>query len=146
MNTSVQLRPRSLLTHELTLGSLANEQSGTSVLLKVSQLYDLATALDDSTADLQHLPALGVVPSAWRNALPLAQGAAAVLLAVGLGTAALRLFQPGLVAVNQPQRSPNSITALAPPASPSSSVALPSLRPRPAAPLTLPQYQTSLSV
>jgi Domain of unknown function (DUF4335) len=140
-DASVQIRPRSLLTHELTLGSLANEQSGNSVLLKVSQLYDLATALDDSAADLQHLPALGVVSPAWRNALPLAQGAAAVLLAVGLGTAALRLFQPGLVVVNQPQRSSDSITALAPSASPSSNAALPSLRPRPAAPLTLPSIK-----
>jgi Domain of unknown function (DUF4335) len=138
--SSVQLRPRSLLTHELTLGSLANESSGSSVVLKVSQLYDLATALDDSAADLQHLPALSVASSSWRTALPLAQSAAAVLLAVGLGTAAWQLFQPSFVAVRKPQRSPDITTALAPSASPSSK-ALPSLRPRPAAPLNLPSIQ-----
>jgi Domain of unknown function (DUF4335) len=138
--SSVQIRPRSLLTHELSLGSLANESSGSSVVLKVSQLYDLATALDDSAADLQHLPALSVASSSWRTALPLAQSAAAVLLAVGLGTAAWQLFQPSFVAVNKPQRSPDITTALAPPASPSSK-ALPSLRPRPVAPLNLPSIQ-----
>ncbi len=139
-DTSVQIRPRSLLTHELTLGNLANESSGTSVVLKVSQLYDLATALDDSAADLQHLPALSVASSSWRSALPLAQSAAAVLLAVGLGTAAWRLFQPSWVAVQEPQRSPDMTTALAP-SSPPSSRALPSLRPRPAAPLVLPRIK-----
>jgi Domain of unknown function (DUF4335) len=139
-DASVQIRPRSLLTHELTLGSLANESSGSSLVLKVSQLYDLATALDDSAADLQHLPALAVASPSWRTALPLARSAAVVLLTVGLGTAAWRLFQPGLVAVNQPERPSDSITALAPPASPSAK-ALPSLRPRPSIPLTLPSIQ-----
>jgi hypothetical protein len=138
---SVQIRPRSLLTHELTLGSLANESSGSSVVLKVSQLYDLATALDDSATDLQHLPALSVASPSWRNALPLAQGAAAVLLAVGLGTAAWQLSQPGFVAVNKPQRSPDTTTALAPPISSPSSKALPSLHPRPSKPSMLPSIK-----
>jgi Domain of unknown function (DUF4335) len=140
-NSSIQLRPRSLLTHELTLGSLANERSGSSLVLKVSQLYDLATALDDSAIDLQHLPALSVASPSWRNALPLVSSAAVILLTVGLGTAAWRLFQPGLVAENKPQNSPDASTALAPPASPSSNEALPSLRPRPSAPLTLPSIK-----
>lgn len=140
-DSAIQLRSRSLLTHELTLGSLANERSGSSLILKVSQLYDLATALDDSAVDLQHLPTLSVASPSWRNALPLVSSAAVILLTVGLGTAAWRLFQPGLVAVQQPPRSPDTITALAPPASPSSSKALPSLRPRPSAPLTLPSIK-----
>jgi Domain of unknown function (DUF4335) len=140
-DSSIQLRPRSLLSHELTLGSLANERSGSSLVLKVSQLYDLATALDDSAVDLQHLPTLSVASPSWRNALPLVSSAAILLLTVGLGSVAWRLFQPGLVAVKQPPRSPDTKTALAPPASPSSSKALPSLRPRPSAPLTLPSIK-----
>jgi Domain of unknown function (DUF4335) len=138
---SVQIRPRSLLTHELTLGSLANERSGASLVLKVSQLYDLATALDDSAADLQHIPALTVASNPWQTVLPLARSAAVVLLTVGLGTAAWRLSQPSMVAVNESKRSPDSITALAPPASPLANKALPSLRPRPSAPLTLPSIK-----
>jgi hypothetical protein len=140
-DSSIQLHPRSLLSHELTLGSLANERSGSSLVLKVSQLYDLATALDDSAVDLQHLPALSVASPSWRNALPLVSSAAILLLTVGLGSVAWRLFQPGLVTVQQPPRSPDTKTALAPPASPSSSKALPSLRPRPSAPLTLPSIK-----
>jgi Domain of unknown function (DUF4335) len=138
VTSDVQIRSHSLLTHELMLGSLASESSGPSVLLKVSQLYDLASALDDYTVDFQSL-ALISAPT-WRTALPLARSAAAVLLAVGLGATAWRLFQPGLVAVNETERSPSATTALAPPTA-SSSRALPPLRPQPVTPLALPTVQ-----
>ncbi|MCG9891028.1 MAG: DUF4335 domain-containing protein [Thermosynechococcaceae cyanobacterium MS004] len=137
--SAIQLHPRSLLTHELVLGSLANEQSGDRLLLKVSELYDLATALEESTADLQQLPALAAAPT-WRTALPL-RSAAAIVLTVGLGAVAWRFFQPGLVAVNQTEQSSGTTTALAPPSAGLTPKALPSLSPRPSTPLNLPKIQ-----
>lgn len=131
------LRPRSLLTHELMLGSLATAQSGSSLLLKVSQLYDLATALEDCTTDLQQMPAL-IAAERPVAVMPFLRSAAVVLLTVGLGTATWRLFQTGPVAVN-PSAS-TSKTAMAPSATP-----LPSApSPFPSAlsrPLNLPSIQ-----
>ncbi len=109
------LRPRSLLTHELMLGSLATAQSGSSLLLKVSQLYDLATALEDCTTDLQQMPTL-IAAERPAVIMPFLRSAAVVLLTVGLGTATWRLFQTGPVAVN-PSAS-TSKTAMAPSATP----------------------------
>ncbi len=141
----VQLRPQSLLTHELLLGNLATEQSGPSVVLKVSQLFDLATALEDCTADLQQLPAVATAPAPWRTTLlPFARSAAILAMTVGLGAVTWRLIQPGLIANNQTERSPTSNVAIAPVApspSPSSQKIL-TPPPRPATkPLALPSVQ-----
>jgi hypothetical protein len=142
LSPSLQIHPRTLLTHELVLGDLATDQSGPSVVLKVSQLYDLATALEDCTADLQQLPDL-VVTTPWRTALlPIAQHAAMVLLTVGLGTATWRLLQFGPTAMNQAARSPSSKTAMAPkdPFS-ADTKSLPSPKKAESSPLVLPQVQ-----
>lgn len=131
------LRPRTLLTHELLLGSLATEQSGPSLLLKVSQLYDLATALEDCSADLQQIPSL---MAAERPAvMPLLRSAAAVLLAVGLGTATWRLFQTGPIAVS-PSTS-TSDTAMAPAAPPPTQQTLPAPAATPSSVLRLPTVE-----
>ncbi len=131
------LRPRSLLTHELMLGSLATAQSGSSLLLKVSQLYDLATALEDCTTDLQQMPAL-IAAERPVAVMPFLRSAAVVFLTVGLGTATWRLFQTGPVAVNP--SSSTSKTAMAPSATPLPSVpsTFPSALSRP---LNLPSIQ-----
>jgi Domain of unknown function (DUF4335) len=131
------LRPHSLLTHELMLGSLATDQSGPSLLLKVSQLYDLATALEDCTAELQQMPSL-IAAERPAAIMPLLRSAAVVLLTVGLGTATWRLFQTGPVAVT-PSAS-TSKTALAPSVTPLPSTAspFPSALSRP---LNLPSIQ-----
>ena len=133
---AVALRPRSLLTHELLLGNLATAQSGPSLVLKVSQLYDLATALEDCTADLQQLPTF--IAAERPVVMPFLRSAALVLLTVGLGTATWRLFQTGPIAVNPP--SPSSTTAMAPATTPTPSA----LAPVPSAPpraLNLPSIQ-----
>jgi Domain of unknown function (DUF4335) len=145
-DTPVQLRPQSLLTHELLLGNLATEQSGPSVVLKVSQLFDLATALEDCTADLQQLPAVATAPAPWRTTLlPLARSAAILAMTVGLGAVTWRWLQPGLIATKQTERSPTSNVAIAPVApslSPSPSNKILTSPPRPATkPLTLPSVQ-----
>jgi Domain of unknown function (DUF4335) len=134
--SAVALRPRSLLTHELLLGNLATAQSGPSLVLKVSQLYDLATALEDCTADLQQLPTF--IAAERPVIMPFLRSAALVLLTVGLGTATWRLFQTGPIAVNT--SSPSSTTAMAPSATPTPSA----LAPVPSAPpraLNLPSIQ-----
>jgi Domain of unknown function (DUF4335) len=141
---NLQLRPRTLLTHELLLGDLATEQSGPSVVLKASQLFDLATALEDCTTDLQQLPAVANTPAPWPTTLlPLARSAAILIMTVGLGTVTWRLLQSGPMATNTVQKAPTSDIAMAP-ASPSplpSSKILPP-PPRPATkPLTLPSVQ-----
>jgi hypothetical protein len=125
-----------LLTHELLLGNLATTQSGPSLVLKVSQLYDLATALEDCTADLQQLPTF--IAAERPVVMPFLRSAALVLLTVGLGTATWRLFQTGPIAVNT--SSPSSTTAMAPSATPAPST----LAPVPSAPpraLNLPSIQ-----
>jgi hypothetical protein len=141
---NLQLRPRTLLTHELLLGNLATEQSGPSVVLKASQLFDLATALEDCITDLQQLPAVATTPAPWPTTLlPLARSAAILVMTVGLGTVTWRLLQSGPMATNTAQKAPTSDIALAP-ASPSP---LPSNKilpppPRPATkPLALPSVQ-----
>jgi hypothetical protein len=132
---AVALRPRSLLTHELWLGNLATEQSGPSLLLKASQLYDLATALEDCTADLQQLPTL--IAADRPAVMPFLRSAALVLITVGLGTATWRLFQTGPIAVN-PSAS-TSKTAMAPvKPTPSALTPVPSASSRP---LKLPSIQ-----
>jgi Domain of unknown function (DUF4335) len=135
----LQLRPHSLLNHELLLGHLATAETGPSITLKVSQLYDLATALDDYNADFQSLAELAVAPTTWRTALPLARSAAVVLLTVGLGATVWRLFQPEFIATNDAGRVPNAGPAQVP--SPSPSKSLPSLRPPSLKPLVLPTVQ-----
>ncbi len=138
----LQLQPRTLLTHELILGDLATEQSGPSVVLKVSQLYDLATALEDCAADLQQIPTVVSAPLPWRTALlPIAQRAAVVLLTVGLGTATWRLLQSGPIVLNQAERSPRSKTALAPAAPPSTQKPSPPSAKLKPSPLVLPKVK-----
>jgi hypothetical protein len=131
------LHPHSLLTHELKLGSLATAQSGPSLLLKVSQIYDLAAALEDCTADLQQMPSL-IAAERPAAIMPFLRSAAVVVLTVGLGTATWRLFQTAPVAINS--SSSNLKTAVAPSAAPRSSELspLPSL---PSRPLNLPSIQ-----
>ena len=134
-----QLRPRSLLTHELLFGSLATAQTGPGTLLKVSQLYDLATALDDFAADFQSLSDLAAAPPTWRTALPLARSAAVVLLTVGLGATVWRLFQPDFIATNEAVQAPSASSRQSP--SPSASKATPSLGKPFLKPLVLPSIQ-----
>jgi hypothetical protein len=133
---ALALCPQSLLTHELRLGNLATAESGPSLLLKASQLYDLATALEDCSADIQQMPTL--IAAERPVVMPWLRSAAILLITVGIGTATWKLFQTGPVAVRP--SAPTSETAMAPavtppPAAPSP---LPSI---PAKPLNLPSIQ-----
>jgi Domain of unknown function (DUF4335) len=82
----IYLQPKGLLTHNLVLGMLANERSGSTVSLSTLQLFDLANVLDEYHAEALTLPALGRV--SWSKSRGIAAG---LLLAVG-STAALMRF------------------------------------------------------
>ncbi|MBE9179237.1 DUF4335 domain-containing protein [Oculatella sp. LEGE 06141] len=55
----IRLKPKGLLSHELWLGGLATEESGSVVHLSALQLFDLANALDEYTAESLAIPSLG---------------------------------------------------------------------------------------
>lgn len=84
------LQPGRGLSHDLFLGSLANETE-TVIHLSVLQLFDLATALDDYAADVVALPSPSS-PKMVSNPPAWASIAALVLLAAGLMTVVVQLF------------------------------------------------------
>lgn len=55
---NIHLEPSTYLTHNLFLGSLANQTSGPVIQLSLLQLFDLATALDEYSTDVMALPTL----------------------------------------------------------------------------------------
>ncbi|MGV0026497.1 DUF4335 domain-containing protein [Phormidesmis priestleyi] len=85
------IQPRGILSHELFLGTLATEETGASIRLSAVQLADLATALDEYAADVTALPNLNR-PGWLKNPPQWTSIAATFLIAVGLATSALRLF------------------------------------------------------
>lgn len=87
---NIYLQPSSNLTHQLFLGSLANQVSGASIQLGLLQLFDLATALDEYMADVVALPIDIQQPRSSRFAIPAWAPVAAVLV-LGLGLMPLTL-------------------------------------------------------
>jgi hypothetical protein len=84
----IHLQLRSLVSHELHLGTLANEESRATVRLSTLQLFDLANALDEYAADTLTLPSLGnftglKLSATWARV-------AAVLLALGVTTSVFK--------------------------------------------------------
>lgn len=58
LGSDISLQPTSSLKHKLFLGTLANHVSGPVIQLSLLQLFDLATALDEYSADVLALPNL----------------------------------------------------------------------------------------
>jgi hypothetical protein len=143
-SAGIYLEPKGMLSHELHLGSLASEEAGSTIQLSAVQLADLATALDEYSADVTALPTLNrpswaTSPPAWGKI------AAASLVAIGLTTTAVRLLdrQPDpQTAASQGASSADQRLAVQPlPASPqpSPSLSLPSL---PTTTVPLPSLET----
>lgn len=105
VETGIQVQPKSWLSHELHLGTLATEESGEVVPLSTLQLFDLANALDDYQAEAVSLPALGR-PVWLRSPVGWAGIAAAALLTVGV-TGAIARF---VMDVSGPQMQTASVT------------------------------------
>ncbi|MBD2356869.1 DUF4335 domain-containing protein [Tolypothrix sp. FACHB-123] len=82
--TKIYLEPSSYLNHNLFLGSLANQTSGPVIQLSLLQLFDLATALDEYSADIMALPTLENTRSSTVRFPTWAPVAAVLVLGVGL--------------------------------------------------------------
>ena len=95
LSATPYLQPRGLVAHDLFLGPLATAESGPVVPLTALQLFDLATALDEYSAQMVALPKTkGRVrrlsaPPVWTYAT-----AAAVLALAGLTPAVMQLLKP----------------------------------------------------
>ncbi|MGC9503849.1 DUF4335 domain-containing protein [Baaleninema sp.] len=101
---SIYLQPKGFVSHELVLGSLATEETGTAIRLGTLQLFDLAAALEEYAADLGQLPERdGSI-----DPLPLWMSAAAgVVATLGLTAALGRLDL-----ARSPQPTPITVSAL----------------------------------
>lgn len=125
----IHIKPSTHLTHNLFLGSLANPASGNVIELSLLQLFDLATALDEYSADVMALPNL--TPRSTRTRIPTWAPVAAVLVvAVGLApltwqyanqnrqnqTAKKPTAQQNIALESSPQNQPSSgLPTFAPP-------------------------------
>ncbi len=150
------LQPGSGLAHNFFLGPLATNESGPVIQLSVLQLFDLATALDENSADMVSLqgvsqPKRAFSQPAWANI------AAILLLGVGLTIAVMQVLkwnpQKQTATTTAPQGSssknisqialqPSPLPKLSPPTQPQSSPEkLPSL---PTLDSTVPSHGASL--
>ncbi|MBD1911190.1 MULTISPECIES: DUF4335 domain-containing protein [unclassified Leptolyngbya] len=78
--SGIFIEPRGLLAHDLHLGTLSTPESGDVVRLSAVQLFDLANALDDYSAEMLALPSQQRAVSSTRR---WASMAAMLVLAIG---------------------------------------------------------------
>ncbi|OLT58133.1 DUF4335 domain-containing protein [Moorena bouillonii] len=88
----IHLQSKGLLSHSLFLGKLANQESGSVVDLSATQLFDLATALDEYAAEVVSLPKLNQ-PSWKPESSAWMRTAASMVLAVGVTAAVIKLLE-----------------------------------------------------
>ncbi|MBE9205011.1 DUF4335 domain-containing protein [Nostoc sp. LEGE 06077] len=141
----IYLEPSSSLTHKLHLGSLASQASSPFIQLSLLQLFDLASALDEYSADVMALPALNNTSSVIR--FPAWTPVAAVLV-LSVGLLPLTVQYANSYRQNQPttankNTSTESDVALAPPSSANLNTPLPGLTPSDNLPL-LPPIDSTL--
>ncbi|MBW4493783.1 MAG: DUF4335 domain-containing protein [Oscillatoria princeps RMCB-10] len=111
--TGIYLVRRSLVVHELFLGSLATGRTGPAIQLSALQLFDLATALDEYTADVVGVPR--EKGSNWLKQPPLwAKTVAVVAVTLGVATAGLKLVERQYAQMAAPA-APQQPVALQPP-------------------------------
>ncbi|MFW6358687.1 MAG: DUF4335 domain-containing protein [Chroococcales cyanobacterium] len=89
----LRIEPNGLLKHSLFLGPLASNPSEAEIHLSVVQLYDVASALEEYSADIAALPEMGSpglkkTPSLWIGS------AAAVVAALGITAVASWVANP----------------------------------------------------
>ncbi|MBD1842280.1 DUF4335 domain-containing protein [Cyanobacteria bacterium FACHB-63] len=92
-SAGIYLQPKGLISHQLHLGTLANDTSGAMLQLSAVQLADLAAALDEYSADVTALPTLE--KPRWLNTTP-AWGtiAAGLIVAIGITASIARVLEP----------------------------------------------------
>jgi len=120
---SPYLQQRGLVAHDLFLGPLETEESGPVVTLSVTQLFDLATALDEYATDLVALPEVEVSETRRLPAVPIWTYVAAgvVVAGAGLTLAAGQMLKPQkskvIAVAPSPESSPTDPMLLDPNAS-----------------------------
>ena len=88
----ITLQPKGLLAHTLTLGTLATEATGSNLVLTSTQLADLASVLDEHSAQTIALPVLKRDFAWTRSPAVWGKIAAGALLSVGLTATVLNQF------------------------------------------------------
>ena len=88
----ITLQPKGLLAHTLTLGTLATEATGPDLALTSTQLADLASVLDEHSAETIALPVLRRDFAWTRSTAVWGKVAAGALLSVGLTATVLNQF------------------------------------------------------
>ena len=88
----IALQPKGLLAHTLTLGTLATEATGPDLALTSTQLADLASVLDEHSAETIALPVLKRDFAWTRSTAVWGKIAAGTLLSVGLTATVLNQF------------------------------------------------------
>lgn len=101
------LEPKGLLHHRLQLGPLATVQSGDFLLLNTTQLFDLATALDEYRTAGLAIPTLNQQrwiqrPSSWGKI------AAGILIALALTPSIANIWEGSTVVSEAPTNSENA--------------------------------------
>ncbi len=116
-----RLESKGLLAHQFHLGYLGSEEARENVTLSTTQLFDLATALDEYAEDIVALPFL---KDSDRSVIPYWAGtAAAVVIAVGLTAVGMRMLDNSpdgqtVADVNESSNSQAPIGIVPPPSVP----------------------------
>jgi Domain of unknown function (DUF4335) len=86
----IYIEPKSHLSHNLFLGTLASPATGGVVQLSLLQLFDLASACDEYSSDVMALPNLDSTQRRARTSIPSWAPVAAVI-AIGVGLAPITM-------------------------------------------------------
>jgi hypothetical protein len=130
------LQPASRLTHNLFLGVLATPKTGQFIQLRMMQLFDLSTVLDEYAADVLATPVLRSSRRVSTPSTAWASIAAMLLLAVGLTTAVVQLL-------NRSDQKPQTANRVVTPRANSNQQQI-ALKPSPTTPLSSPDALPSL--
>lgn len=118
----IYLQQKNPLFHNLFPGSLATETSGSVISLSTSQLFDLASALEEYAAGAIALPIKQRPVAAWVQGTPIwARTAAIAVVAVGITTAALQLTNNSNP-ISQKSEPPSTPSPTVPPPPPPSAI------------------------
>lgn len=131
----IYIKPKTHLTHNLFFGSLANPASGNVIELSLLQLFDLATALDEYSADVMPLP--NITPRSTRSRIPTWAPVAAVLV-VAVGLVPLTLQFANQSRQQQTAKKPTAQQKIALESSPLQSQSIPTGVPKLPPPDSLP--------
>ncbi|ARV61925.1 hypothetical protein BZZ01_27840 [Nostocales cyanobacterium HT-58-2] len=132
----IHIKPGNHLTHDLFLGSLANQASGDVIQLSLLQLFDLATALDEYSTDVMALPNL--TPRSATSRIPTWAPVAAVLV-IAVGLAPVTWQYANQIRQQQTAKKPSAAPQkLALESSPSQNLSTPGALPTLAPPDSLP--------